>query len=388
MPVAAPGGAATGPGGGPRGAASLLSGAMMVRPMDHAARRDRLRTRLPELGIDALLVTTLVNVRYLTGFTGSNGQLVITESDALFFTDSRYQEQSRREIPDLGREVYPRSFAMAFGGMCGDAGLRRVGFEAAGLTYKTYLELSEALAGELTALENEVESLRWAKDGEEIRQVERAQAITDEAFDRLVPKLAEGMTERDAAFELEAAMREGGADKAGFDTIAAFGENSAEPHHRPVDRPLRRGDLVKLDFGALVDGYHADMTRTLAFGDPGAELRGVYDVVLRAHMAGAQAVRAGVSGGVPDQAARQLIRDAGYGDRFGHSLGHGVGLEIHEGPSLRSDSPDVLPEGAVVTVEPGVYLPGRGGVRIEDMVVVEADGARALPRTPKELVVV
>jgi Xaa-Pro aminopeptidase len=355
--------------------------------MNHAARRERLRARLPELELDALLVTRLVNVRYLTGFTGSNGQIVITESDVTFFTDPRYEEQSSHEVGDVRREIYPRSFAAAFGGTCRDAGLRRVGFEAEGATYKSYVELSEAVSGELVPVENEVESLRVSKDEEEIRLIERAQALTDEAFDRLVPKLREGMTEREAAFELEVSMRQSGADKVAFDAIVAFGENAAEPHHRPADRSLRAGDLVKLDFGALVDGYHADMTRTIAFGEPGPELREVYDLVLRAHLAGAEAVRAGVAGSVPDEAARSVIREAGQGDRFGHSLGHGVGLEIHEAPTLRSGSPDVLPEGAVVTVEPGVYLPGRGGVRIEDMVVVEQDRCRPLPRTPKELLV-
>ncbi|HEX2031812.1 MAG TPA: aminopeptidase P family protein [Actinomycetota bacterium] len=355
--------------------------------MDHAARRARLRDRLPEVGIDALLLTRGVNVRYLTGFTGSNGQLVLTEDGAVFFTDSRYEEQSAREIPDLPREIYLGSFAAAFGGTCRDAKLRRVGFEAAGVTYKTYGELSEALEGELTPVEDEVERLRWAKDGEEIRLLERAQELTDEGFDRLTGKLSEGITERAAAFELELAMREAGAERVAFETIVAFGENAAEPHHRPTDRELRRGDLVKLDFGCVVDGYHSDMTRTVAFGDPGPELRDVHALVLRAQATGVEAVRAGVSGGQADEAARAVIREAGFGERFGHSLGHGVGLEIHEGPTLRSESSDVLPPGAVVTVEPGVYLPGRGGVRIEDMVVVQDDGARPLPRTTHELVV-
>ena len=355
--------------------------------MDHAARRARLRERLPELGVDAMLITRGVNVRYLTGFTGSNGQLVLTEGGATIFTDSRYEEQSAREAPDLDREIYPRSFASAFGGRCRDAGLRRVGFEAAGVTYKTYGELAEALQGELMPVEDEVERLRWAKDPAEIGLLERAQALTDEGFERLSGKLSEGMTERAAAFELELAMREAGAERVAFETIVAFGENAAEPHHRPTDRDLRRGDLVKLDFGCVVDGYHSDMTRTVAFGDPGQELREVHDLVLRAHEAGVRAVRAGVAGGDADEAARAVIREAGFGDRFGHSLGHGVGLEIHEGPTLRAGSSDVLPAGAVVTVEPGVYLPGRGGVRIEDMVVVEEGSARPLPRIPRALLV-
>ncbi len=182
-------------------------------------------------------------------------------------------------------------------------------------------------------------------------------------------------------------MREAGADAVAFDTIVAFGENAAEPHHRPTDRALRRGDLVKMDFGCVVAGYHSDMTRTVAFGDPGPELREVYQVVREAQAAGRAALEAGVRASEADEAARRVIREAGYGERFGHSLGHGVGLEIHEGPTLRDRSEDVLPEGAVVTVEPGVYLPGTGGVRIEDAVIVEADRCRPLPRTSKDLVV-
>jgi Xaa-Pro aminopeptidase len=195
------------------------------------------------------------------------------------------------------------------------------------------------------------------------------------------------VTERQAGFELDLAMRELGAEQIGFDTIVAFGESAAEPHHRPSDRELRRGDVVKMDFGCVIEGYHSDMTRTVAFGEPDARLREVYEVVLRAQLTGIEAVRAGVTGADADEAARTVIRDAGHGERFGHSLGHGVGLEIHEGPSLRSGSEDVLPRGAVVTVEPGAYIPGLGGVRIEDMVVVEDGGCRPLPRTPKDLLV-
>ena len=334
-----------------------------------------------------MLVTRLVNVRYLTGITGSNGQLVLTPDDEVFFTDSRYEEQAGRQLAEVTREIYPRSFPKAFAGTCREAGLRRVGFEAAGVTFHTYRELEEALEGELVPTEDEVEGLRWAKEPEEIELIARAQAVTDEGFERLIAKLTRGMTERQAAFELEVAMREAGAERLAFDSIVAFGENAAEPHHGPGDRDLRPGDVIKLDFGAVVEGYHSDMTRTVAFGEPPQELREVHGLVARAQRAGVEAVRAGVRGSEADAAAREVIAEAGYGDRFGHSLGHGVGLEIHEGPTLRSESTDVLPEGAVVTVEPGVYLPAVGGVRIEDMVVVEADGCRPLPRSTRELVV-
>jgi Xaa-Pro aminopeptidase len=354
--------------------------------VDHGGRRKRLTERLPELGVEAFLVTRPPNVRYLTGFTGSNGQLLLTADGALLLTDGRYAEQARREVPDLRRTVYAGEFARAFAGACEDLGVRRVGFEAAGVTYRTYTELV-ATGVELVPTSQEVERLRWAKDPEELALVEAAQDVADRAFEAVLGRLAEGVTEREVATELDFTVRRLGAQDVAFETIVAFGESAAEPHHRPSDRPLRRGDVVKVDFGCVVGGYRSDMTRTVAFGEPDPRLREVYQVVRRAQEAGVRAVRAGATGGEVDRAAREVIRDAGYGERFPHSLGHGVGLEVHEGPTLRHEGTDVLPVGAVVTVEPGVYLEGVGGVRIEDMVVVTGDGCRVLPRAPRELVV-
>ena len=354
--------------------------------VDHSARRARLTQRFAELEVDAVLVTKLVNVRYLTGFTGSNGQLLLASDRAAFFTDGRYDEQSRREVAGVERRIYLRDFPRFFADACRELGVSRVGFEPEGLTYRGWDEL-RATGIELVAVGDELERLRWVKDADELALVARAQEITDDAFDRLVSKLSEGVTERQVALDLEVAMREAGAEAIAFDTIVAFGENAAEPHHHPTERALRRGDVVKLDFGCVTGGYHSDMTRTVAFGDPSPELVAVYEVVRAAQRAGVEAVRAGTTGEDADRAARTVIEEAGYGDRFGHSLGHGVGLEIHEGPTLRSRGKDVVPEGAVVTVEPGIYLPGLGGVRIEDMVVVEADGSRPLPRSTKDLVV-
>lgn len=354
--------------------------------MDHGARRARLTERLAELGTPALLVTTTVNVRYLTGFTGSNGQLLVGPGASVFFTDSRYEEQASHEAPDVERRTYARDFLGALAEVCGDRGIDPVGFEAHGVTYDLYRRLEEADGIAPVPVGPEVERLRWAKDEEELRRLERAQELTDDAFDRVVGKLSEGVTEQEVALELEQAMRRAGAERLAFDPIVAFGESAAEPHHHPSGRPLARGEVVKLDFGCVVDGYHSDMSRTVAFGKPDDRLREVYEVVRRAQLAGVEALRAGVTGDEADRAARGIIEEAQYGERFGHSLGHGVGLEIHEGPTLRTGSEDTMPEGAVVTVEPGVYLPGVGGVRIEDAVVVTADGARPLPRTTKELV--
>jgi len=239
---------------------------------------------------------------------------------------------------------------------------------------------------ELAGLADEVERLRWAKDAEELALLRSAQEATDGAFEEILDLLVVGITERQTAAQLELAMARHGADALSFDPIVAFGEHAAEPHHRPCHRALDEGDVIKMDFGALVGGYHSDMTRTVAFGEPASELRKVHDVVAAGQQAGIDALRPGASAGDVDRAARSVIEDAGYGERFTHGLGHGVGLEIHEGPSLRRDGEDVLPVGAVVTVEPGIYLPGMGGVRIEDAVEVTDDGSGVLGVSTRELI--
>jgi Xaa-Pro aminopeptidase len=354
--------------------------------VETSSRRSRLIERLPELEVGAFFVTRLPNVRYLTGFTGSNGQLVVSKDGGIFLTDGRYTEQSSHEVPDLTRSQYSADLPSAFGKACAELGVKRVAFEAAGVTYRVYETLA-ATGIDLVPTTDVVERLRWVKEPDELRKLEAAQAVADDAFDVVVGKLAEGMTEREVAFELDMTMRKAGAEAVSFETIVAFGENASEPHHSPTDRALARGDVVKIDFGSTVDGFHSDTTRTMAFGEPDPRLREIYEIVRRAQQAGIDAVRPGVTGGEADEAARAVIRDAGYGDNYTHSLGHGVGLEVHEGPYLRAAGTDVVPEGTVVTVEPGVYVGGLGGVRIEDMVVVTSDGCRTMPRTSRELVV-
>ncbi len=354
--------------------------------MDHHLRRTRLASRLAELGADGFLLTRLPNVRYMTGFSGSNGQVLLTPDGAAFFTDGRYTEQARHEVPDLERVTYLDGFLEPVVRAARRFGVGRLGFESEGITFRTYEELQAAAKGiELVPVRGEVERQRWVKDPDELAALERAQGATDEAFDAVVRRLRDGVSERELAFELEAELRRAGAARPAFDTIVAFGEDAAEPHHEPTGRTLSQGDVVKMDFGGLVDGYHADMTRTVAFGQPPDRLRDVHDLVRSAHEAGIDAVRVGATGAEVDAAARSVIEAAGLGEHFTHGLGHGVGLEIHEGPRLRRGSEDALPAGAVVTVEPGVYLPGVGGVRIEDMVEVTVDGRRPLPRSGKDL---
>jgi Xaa-Pro aminopeptidase len=355
--------------------------------MDHSLRRKRLAARLPNLRVDAVLVSHLPNVRYLTGFTGSNGYAVVGSTGSVFITDGRYTEQARHEVPDMERITYLDGFERVLGAAIGDLGVTTLGFEAPVVTYRSWAKLGERLDGiELVPTDDEVERLRWVKDEEELRALEHAQEATDQAFEEILDKLAIGMSERQAAFELELAMRHAGADGISFETIAAFGENAAEPHHEPNHRVLGEGDVVKLDFGALWGGYHADMTRTIAFGRPPQELRAIHDIVRTAQQAGIDAARPGATGAEVDAASREVIEAAGYGDRFTHGLGHGVGLEIHEGPRLMRGGEQVLPVGAVVTVEPGIYVPGLGGVRIEDMVEVTDGGCRVIPTTTKELI--
>lgn len=344
--------------------------------------------RLAELEVEGLFVTRLPNVRYLTGFTGSNGQLVLTagSGQARLLTDGRYTVQSAREAPDVERRIYSDDLPGEFGKACADLAVGRVAFESHGVTHEQYVRLSGGPAT-LVPTVGEVEAIRWVKDPGELEMLRAAQSAADASFLAVLERLDEGVSERQVARLLEDGMRDAGADGPGFETIVAFGPDAAEPHHQPVARELRRGDVVKMDFGAIVGGYHSDMTRTVAFGDPGGTLREVHDVVRRAQAAGIQAVRAGVTSAEVDAAARGVVEEAGYGRAFSHGLGHGVGLEIHEGPFLRAGGQDVLPEGAVVTVEPGVYLEGVGGIRIEDMVEVTAAGSHPMPTSGRELMI-
>ena len=355
--------------------------------MDHQLRRTTLAARLGDLGADAVFVTRLTNVRYLTGFTGSNGQVLVTASGSVFFTDGRYTEQSRHEVPDVERVTYASSPGSSLREQCARLGVARLGFEAHDVSVAAHGRLADVLEDvELVATQDAVERLRWIKDEEELAALRDAQRVTDLAFDDIVDWLAIGQTERQVALQIEVLMRREGADRMAFDPIVAFGENAAEPHHEPGHRVLEEGDVVKLDMGALWAGYHADMTRTVAFGEPAAELKKIHEIVKESQQAGIDAVREGVAGADVDAAARKVIEDAGYGERFSHGLGHGVGLEIHEGPRLGREFDHVLPVGAVVTVEPGIYIPGLGGVRIEDMVEVTDDGNRVLGTSTRDLI--
>ena len=351
-------------------------------PETHEARRAALRERLGEA--DAALVTRLVNVRYLTGFTGSSGALLVTRDGAVLATDGRYITQSERQSPDVERAIVG-SPATALAERAKEGGVARLAFESHDVTVDLFHVLGKA-GPELTRLGRAVEDLRAVKDEEEIALLREACAVADRAFARLLPSIRAGRTEKEVGRELEALMLEEGGDGPSFETIVASGPNSAVPHHRPTERVLAAGELVKLDFGSLYRGYHSDMTRTVALAPVAAWQREVYALVQAAQAAGREALAVGAVAGDVDKAARDVIAGAGHGDDYTHSLGHGVGLEIHEAPTLRSGATDTLADRTPVTVEPGVYLAGRGGVRIEDTLVVRAgSGPELLTTTTKDL---
>jgi Xaa-Pro aminopeptidase len=355
-------------------------------------RADRLAELLPGAGVDVLLVSDLVNVRYLTGYTGSNGIALVGPDTRTFVTDFRYLEQAGEEV-EASFDRRTATAATELLELVQDslpAGELRLGFESDHMSVHRHEFLREKLSDriELVGSTGLVESLRAVKDAGEIARVREATALADASFERLLRDGLIGRTEREVAVALEYDMRERGADRVSFESIIAAGPHGALPHAQPREVEIRAGDLVVIDWGAQLDGYCSDCTRTVGAGDPGEESREVYELVLEAQLAGVQGVRAGRVGDQVDRDARAVIESGGYGSEFGHGLGHGVGLAVHEAPTLRRRSTDKLRAGNVVTVEPGIYLPGRFGVRIEDLVVVTDDGCEILTSVPKRLVVV
>jgi len=357
-------------------------------PQTHDVRRARLLDLTLAGGAESVLVTRLVNVRYLTGFTGSNAALLLTEREAVLATDGRYTTQAGAQSPDLDLLV-ERECAAALVARAARDGVRRLAFEANDVSVEMHAALS-AIDGapELVTVGRPVETLRTVKDDDEIALLREACAIGDRALAETLDGIAIGHTEREVARRLEACMVELGADGIAFETIVASGPNSAIPHHRPTHREIERGDLLKIDFGALHGGYHADCTRTVVVGrEPEDWQREIYAVVRAAQRAGRHALTAGADVRDVDGAARAVVVEAGYGEQFPHGLGHGVGLEIHEAPMMGYGASGRLAARTPVTVEPGVYLPGRGGVRIEDTLVVTDGVPDLLTTTPKDLLV-
>lgn len=350
-----------------------------------APRLSRARALLAEHGLDALLVHQAANRTYLSGFTGSAGIVLLTAAEALLLVDFRYVDQAAGEAPGFEVIKSDRQFIETLTEAVHDRRLRRVGFESESVTVKQHREYMAHLApAELVPLDG-VDRLRWVKDADELARIQQAVAIADAAFAHVRSLLRPGVAERDIALELEFYMRRHGAEKEAFETIVASGPRSALPHGRASDRILQAGDFVTLDFGAVYRGYVSDCTRTVVLGQPTAKHREIYATVLAAQQAALGGIRPGITGRAADGIARGVIIEAGYGEAFGHSLGHGVGLAVHEGPTLSPREEAVLAPGMVVTVEPGIYLSGWGGVRIEDLAVITDEGCRSLTSAPKEL---
>ncbi|MGH2948005.1 MAG: M24 family metallopeptidase [Solirubrobacteraceae bacterium] len=350
------------------------------------SRADRVAERLE---VDLLLVTDLVNLRYLTGFTGSNGMAVVGRDVRRFVTDFRYVEQAAAQVDGFDVEQGPQDFVTALGDGW-PAGELRLGFEDDHVSVRRHRRLREVVPDriELVPAGGAVEELRAVKEPGEVERIAAAAALADEVYGTLREQGLVGRAEREVALALEHDMRRLGADEPSFSSIVASGERGALPHAVPADAEIPAGTLVTLDIGARLDGYCSDCTRTWATGELPDDLAEAYELVRRAQEAGLAAVRPGREGREVDAVARAIIEEAGHGEHFGHGLGHGVGLDVHEAPRLARTAEARLAAGNVVTVEPGVYLPGRGGVRIEDLVAVTADGHRVLSGTTKDLVTV
>jgi Xaa-Pro aminopeptidase len=355
---------------------------------------DRCAALLARLGdtADAFIAASPISVSYLTGFLGVFGDepaalAVISARQRWVLSDSRFETALRQAAEGTGWDVVmaPAGLVDSASKLLEGAGCRRAALETS-ITHARWESFSAAMDGRLVEALDWVEDLRTVKSADEISAIEAAQALTDLAFQHLMGHvLRAGVTEREIGLELEFFLRREGSEGVAFAPIVAGGPNSAKPHANPSDRALVSGDFVVLDFGARVDGYCADMTRTVVVGSPSAEQRAIYDVVLAANAAGIGAVEAGRTGAEIDAVARAVIEDAGYGEHFGHGLGHGVGLEVHEQPRVGPRSATPVPLGSVITIEPGIYIAGMGGVRIEDLAVVEGEGARVLTRSTKEL---
>lgn len=351
-------------------------------------RLERIRSRLEETGVDALMVTSGDNRRYLSGFTGSAGTLIISPKEAVLATDFRYVEQAGNQAPDF-RVLHIRGGAPWLANLLLEMGVQRLGFESNHVTVALHQSMESVLrdggaeAVSLVATSGLVEALRATKDTQELAMLTRAIEISDQAFDQVAPTIKVGDTERDVAWRLEKTMRELGADAPSFETIVAAGPNAALPHHRPTDATIQEGQPLIIDMGARYQGYCSDLSRTLCLGQHDDTFRKVYDTVLAAQLTAIATVQQGMTGSDADGLARTVIEEAGYGENFGHSLGHGVGLEVHEQPGVGPGATGILENGMPFTIEPGIYVSGWGGVRIEDIVVLENGRAKVISKAVK-----
>ncbi len=354
-----------------------------MKPFEDRIRA--IRQKLEEEKVDAAYISFRYNMRYLSGFTGDSGAIVITPGETILFTDGRYTEQASSQAPDF-RVVETKMDKDVVADTLSSLGIKSMTFEREHVTFALWENMTKRFKDtKLVPASGWVEKLRAQKTPEEIQAVRKAAELADDAFSMVVSSIRPGVSEREVALELEFTMRKMGSEGVAFPIIVVSGARSSLPHGEPGDKAIEPGDFVTVDFGAVWNGYCSDCTRTFVIEPLDEKHREVYEVVGRAQEAGLQAVRAGVKASDVDAAGRKVIEEAGYGEYFGHGIGHGVGLQVHESPRLGQKSEDILEPGMIVTVEPGVYIPGFGGVRIEDLVVVGDDGPEILTSYPKDL---
>ncbi|MFF2527539.1 M24 family metallopeptidase [Brevibacillus sp. NPDC058079] len=350
-------------------------------------RLHKLREALTQVGAEAFITEKTENRFYLSGFTGSTGWVIVTETEAFLVTDFRYVEQAQEQAPDFTVVNNERKAVEAMAKLLQEKGIKRLAFESS-VSFSTYQEWNKGFDGvELVSTSGLLEKIRMFKDESEMVIIREAVRIAEAAFTHIQGYIKPGVRESDVALELEFFMRKQGATGSAFDMIVASGVRGALPHGRASEKVIQAGEMVTLDFGAAYQGYNSDITRTLSVGEPDPKMREIYEIVLRAQLAGLEALKPGVSAKDADAATRDIITAAGYGDAYGHSAGHGLGLEVHELPGLSTVSTFVLEPGMLVTMEPGIYVTGLGGVRIEDDVWITADGHENLNKSTKELLI-
>ncbi|TYR82444.1 aminopeptidase P family protein [Priestia megaterium] len=347
----------------------------------------KLREQFSALNIDGMIITSEYNRRYMTNFTGSSGIAVVSAEHAAFVTDFRYVEQAASQTEGFDIVQHKGPIHEAVANVVKQFGITKLGFEQDYVTYSQFESLQTHIQAELVPVSHAIENLRLIKSDSEIKILKEAAKIADAAYEHILTFVRPGLTELQVSNELEFFMKKQGALSSSFDIIVASGHRSALPHGVASDKVIEKGELVTLDFGAYYQGYCSDITRTFAVGHISDELKTIYDVVLQAQLKGMKEIKAGMTGKEADALTRDYITEQGYGQYFGHSTGHGLGLEVHEAPSLSIKSQDKLQPGMVVTVEPGIYIPNLGGVRIEDDTVVTAEGNESLTHSSKELII-
>lgn len=347
---------------------------------------NKLREVMNQKGLEAVVILSPYNRRYLSGFTGTSGSLLITQDKSLLITDFRYIQQANDQAQDF--EVINQEGPMLskINDLIKEGQYKNVGVESHLITYNEYQALNTD-AVELSSIEGVIETIRMIKDEFEIKQIQKAADIVDETYEHILKWVKPGMTENEVNNEMEMFMRRKGATCSSFDTIVASGYRGALPHGVASNKVIEEGDMITLDFGALYEGYVSDVTRTFAIGEPKEEMKKIYNIVLEAQLSALEQIKPGMTGKEADTIARDVIKSYGYGEQFGHSLGHGIGLEVHEGPALSQKSDIVLEENMCITLEPGIYVDGLGGVRIEDDVLVTKNGLQRFTKSSKDLII-